>query len=160
MSSSIGYSLASSSVLNNQKLAFGALRALRENVENQADAIDDAALQCAFEIALLCARQRMVEDNEIGVGCDAPRGDFVDLAAAGEEGRVGPGASRRDDVCDFGTGRSGEVLELRQPRLGLARTKIDFDQQRVMTLPFLRGLTGPRVLGFSTGDQSEGVMAE
>ncbi len=41
--------------------------------------------QCALEIALLRAGQRMVEDNEIGIGRDAPRGDFVDLAAAGEQ---------------------------------------------------------------------------
>src|SRR6185437_556886 len=72
------------------KLAFGALRALRKNIEDQADAVDDAALQRTLEVALLRARQRVVEDDEVGVGRRAPRADFFDLAATGEECRVGP----------------------------------------------------------------------
>ena len=35
------------------QLALGALRSLREDVEDQAHAIDDAAVQRALEIALL-----------------------------------------------------------------------------------------------------------
>ena len=53
------------------------------------DAVDDAALERALEVALLRARQRVVEDDEVGVGLDAARGDLVDLAAAGEERGVG-----------------------------------------------------------------------
>ena len=77
------------------QLAFGALRALREDVEDQADAIDDAALERALEVALLRAGQRVIEDDEVGVGRGAPRGDFVDLAAAGEQRRIGPRRAAR-----------------------------------------------------------------
>ena len=57
------------------QLAFGAARALREDVEDQRGAVDDAALECALEVALLRARERVVEDDEIGgrFGRGAPR---------------------------------------------------------------------------------------
>ena len=47
------------------QLAFGALRTLREDVENEARAIDDATTERLLEIALLHAGERVVEDDQI-----------------------------------------------------------------------------------------------
>jgi hypothetical protein len=48
------------------ELTFEAARALREDVENEAGAIEHPTLQQCFEIALLARRQRVIEDDQVG----------------------------------------------------------------------------------------------
>ncbi len=50
------------------QLALGAARAQREDVEDEAGPVDDAAPQFLLEVALLHARQRVVEYHEVGRG--------------------------------------------------------------------------------------------
>ncbi|MPN46031.1 hypothetical protein SDC9_193610 [bioreactor metagenome] len=47
------------------QLALGARRAQREDVEDQAVAIDHPAVQVALEITLLHRRQRVIEDHQL-----------------------------------------------------------------------------------------------
>ena len=65
------------------ELAFGASRAEREDVEDQARAVDDAAFELLLEVALLRAGERVVEDDEVGGGFGAPGRDLFDLALPG-----------------------------------------------------------------------------
>ena len=71
------------------ELAFVAARALREDVEDQSRAIEHAALDELLEIAFLRGRQRMIEQDDVGVVLDGGRADFIRLAAADEEARIG-----------------------------------------------------------------------
>lgn len=49
------------------KLAFMATGALRENVEDEAGAVDDAPVKRSLQIALLRGRQRVIEDDDVDV---------------------------------------------------------------------------------------------
>jgi hypothetical protein len=56
------------------QLAFERARALREDVEDQAAAVEHAALELLFEVALLARAQRAVDDDEVAPERDdAPR---------------------------------------------------------------------------------------
>ena len=44
------------------QLAFVTMGALREDIENETDAVDDPAVQAFFEIALLRRRQLVIEN--------------------------------------------------------------------------------------------------
>src|SRR4029453_11632424 len=92
-------------------LSLGALGALREDVEDQADAVDDAAIERTLEVALLRARQGMIENHQVGAGLGAAYRDLRNLAAAGEQRRVGPGPASGDDVGDLRARRDGGGLE-------------------------------------------------
>src|SRR5687767_3246571 len=48
------------------ELAFARLRATREDVEDQLRAIDDLAIEDAFEVAQLRGAQLVVEDHDVG----------------------------------------------------------------------------------------------
>ncbi len=115
------------------QLALRAARPQREDVEDQARAVDDAAFQRALEVALLGARQRVVEDDEVGTGLAAPRRDLLDLALAGKGRGIGPLASAGHRADDGRAGRHGERLELGHPlgRIGVA--EIECDEQRAVT---------------------------
>ncbi len=72
------------------ELALRAVRALREDVEDQAGAVDDAAFERALEVALLRPGQRVIEDDEVGAGRAAQRAAISPtLPRAGEQRRIG-----------------------------------------------------------------------
>src|SRR6185437_16839183 len=95
--------------------------------------IDDAALERTLEIALLRPRERVIEDHEVGTGLGATCRDLSDLAAPGEQPRIGPGAPSGDDIGDLGACRKGERLELGNALGGLAFAEVELDQQRAVT---------------------------
>ena len=94
------------------ELAFVAARALREDVEDQPRAIEHAALDEFFEIALLRRRERMIEQHHVGVVLDRGGANFIGLAAAHEESRIGAIAPPADADHGNGAGRARELLEL------------------------------------------------
>ncbi len=67
------------------QLAFRTAGALGEDVENQCAAVDDAAGKLALKIALLHARQWMVEDHQFSTVFGAGRTNLFNLAATSEE---------------------------------------------------------------------------
>ena len=83
------------------QLAFEGACTLREDVENQARAIHDAALDEALEIALLAGRERMVEDHQLRFRARDQRDQFVALAGSDKEFRVGRRARAPQDADDL-----------------------------------------------------------
>ncbi len=71
------------------QLAFVSARALREDIENQAAAIDHAALEPLFEVALLRRRQVVIEQNQGGARVFHGGGNLFNFARSGESGRIG-----------------------------------------------------------------------
>jgi hypothetical protein len=96
------------------ELAFEAAGALRENIENQAVAIQDAATGELFEVALLAGRERVVDENDIGGVIFGNGANLVCLAAAHEEARVGTIAATRYGRDRLGPCRERKLRELLQ----------------------------------------------
>jgi hypothetical protein len=71
------------------QLALGARGPQGKNIENQTGAVDDAAFQQAFQIALLGRRQIMVENYQISLTRRHHGTDLVDLAFASIGFRIG-----------------------------------------------------------------------
>jgi len=111
------------------QLALVALGALGEDVEDQAGAIDDAAVQAAFEVTLLGRRQGVVEDDDVGIVDGRRLGDFVGLAAADKIGRIGGGAFCGDRGDRLRAGRARQQGELFETGAEVDSAKIDADQR-------------------------------
>ena len=86
------------------ELTFEAACALRKDVENQAGAVQYAALQQRFEIPLLAGRQRMIEQDQVGALALHARANLLGLAAADEQSGVGRASGSSDQVKDLGAG--------------------------------------------------------
>ena len=86
------------------QLALVAAGALREDVEDQADAIDDAAAQRLLEVALLGRGELVIEHHHRRALLSHRRRELGDLAAAGEGGRIGALALALHDSDDLQPG--------------------------------------------------------
>ena len=91
------------------QLALVAARALREDVEDEARAVDDAALEPPLEVALLRGRELMVEDDDARAGVRARSRNLVDLARSGEQRGVGAGAPALHDRAHVDAGTRSEL---------------------------------------------------
>ncbi len=94
------------------QLAFERARALRKDVEDQAAAVEHAALQFLLEIAFLAGAQRAVDDDEIGGERFDARAQFLDLAGADQEAGIGGLAGGRQHFEHLRAGRTRERAEL------------------------------------------------
>jgi hypothetical protein len=92
------------------QLALQGPRALRENIEDQLAAIDDAKIEFLFQIAGLCGAQRIVEDRERRTGAMRNFLDLRGLALADKGARVGGLEPLGDGIGNFGAGGLGEGL--------------------------------------------------
>jgi len=95
----------------NLKLAFVRASALREDVEDETRAIDDAALGEFFEIAFLHRTQRAVDQDQVRVERLALLGELRGLAGADEIARIGPVDARGQRADDARAGRARELAE-------------------------------------------------
>jgi hypothetical protein len=91
-----------------------AARAHREDVEDQAGAVDHAALGQLLEVALLYRAERMIDENEVGIECGALLAQLFRLAGADVVARVRTIDARSeaaDDACAGGPREFGEFIE-------------------------------------------------
>src|SRR6516164_11844342 len=94
------------------ELAFERRGTLREDVEDQPVAIEHARLESNLEIALLAGLERLIDQNELGVGRARSVSDLLDLAAADEVLRIGPVPTRLNLGDDLRAGGFRECAEL------------------------------------------------
>jgi len=94
------------------QLAFVRARALREDVEDQPRAVDDAALGELFEIALLHGRERAVDEDQVRVERPPLLGELLGLAGTDEEARIRPVDARGQRADDARASRARELAEL------------------------------------------------
>src|SRR5207253_6743252 len=74
------------------QLAVAALRALREDVEDQLRAVDDLELGRFGNRVQLRRREVLVEDDELGAVLHRSQVELLELAAAEQRARIGPAA--------------------------------------------------------------------
>ena len=121
-------------------LAFVRARTLREDVEDQAGPIDDAAADGALEIALLRGRELVVEDHDRGAGrCAHPR-ELLDLARTGEERQIGTAPPSLHDREHARAGARDERLELGAARGVVVAAEVERDQDRAFGCGAVRAL--------------------
>ncbi len=119
------------------QLAFEAAGTLREDVEDEAAAVEHATLEGLLEVALLARRERGVHHHEVRLEFGDAGLDLVDLASADEEARLGCLARYRHDLEHQRSGRPGQRAELLDAvRLGrVAEAHADEDGSLAVTRP-------------------------
>ena len=123
------------------ELALEGARPLGKDVEDQTGAVDHPTLKQTLQVALLGRGQGMIEDDQVGRGGRDQVLEFVGLARADEEPRVGAGAAPGQGADHLGTGRAGEQVELLTlVRLSRA-AQVQLDQD--CTLTGIRSLKHP-----------------
>ena len=91
------------------QLALEAARALRKNIQDQAGAIQHAAIEFAFEIAFLAWAEFSAGDDQFGIVSRNTLAQLVHFAAADEVACVGT-LARTDDFVDHdGACRAGQL---------------------------------------------------
>ncbi len=100
---------------------FIGLRAVPEDLQDQACAVEHLGRPGLFQVALLDRAERMIDDHQLGVIHPDERGDFLHLAGAEQCGWHGF-PERRDQGCGhLQPDRPGEAYGLHQLFLGGAR---------------------------------------
>ena len=127
--------------------AFVALRALREDIQDEARAIDDTAIEARREIALLHRREIVIEDRDGCVRRGDRLGNLLDFAFAGKERRVGPLAASLDHGRCVDAGARGKLFRFCQAFCVIGLAQIEAYEDR------LRAAAG--TLGHQTGMRSE-----
>jgi len=94
------------------QLAFVRARALREDVEDEARAIDDAALGELLEIALLNRRERAIDEDQVRIERLSLLGELLGLAGTYEITRIRPVDARRQRADDARARRARELAKL------------------------------------------------
>ena len=94
------------------ELAFETCSALREDIENEAVAVEDAHLEQRLEVALLARSQGAIDENEFRARLVRELRDLFGLARADEEPGIRPCEPRANLADDIGAGRQGERAKL------------------------------------------------
>jgi hypothetical protein len=104
---------------------------LREDVEDELAAVDDAELEFVFEVARLRGAERVVEDGERGVAFVREFAHFGGLAAADEGARVDVLESLLNlagDGCAGALGQCAQLIERVVAGDAVGRSQLDADQ--------------------------------
>ncbi len=110
------------------QFALMAARALRENVQDQQRAVIDRHAQVPFQVALLRRAQRLVE-QDFGRPCAlGQHRDFIGLARAHEQGRVGRLALAGQAGSDGITGGLRQLAQLFEFAIEVRQAEIDPDK--------------------------------
>ncbi|MNV54963.1 hypothetical protein D3C71_1471790 [compost metagenome] len=94
------------------QFAFVSARALGENVENQASAVQHPALENPLQIAFLTGREDVVEDHQIRLENLDLIAQLLDLATANQVFRSQPVTRHAEKGNRVSTGRDGQFLKL------------------------------------------------
>ena len=138
------------------ELALARARALPEDLQDQLGAVEHAAAELPFEVALLGAGQLMVEDHARGVERARGLADLAHLAAAGEVLRVRPAAPAGDERVPFRTRTLGQALEFADRFVEAVGTEIEADQDRRAGIGGDCGGALQQVAGFSLQRRARG----
>jgi hypothetical protein len=95
-------------------LAFVALGALGENIQDEAGAINDPYLQMPLKITLLGRRQGVVEDDDVDLLAHDGISHFSSLARPNEQGGIRtrtPPCDRYDRFRSRGFGKQGKFFQ-------------------------------------------------
>jgi hypothetical protein len=94
------------------KTPFGGARAPREDIEDQLGAVDDLYAGGAFQIALLCGREFVIDNQKAGMERLGEFFQFLDLAVSEERGRIRDGTHLKNFGGDFRASARGEFSKL------------------------------------------------
>ena len=125
------------------QLAFVALGAQREDIQDQRDPVDHAQVEQPFQVALLGRRQGLVEQHDVGQQGLGHAHALVRLARADEELGVGAVAPRRQRADDFGAGALGQHGEFLGMGKEIRVPEVDADDQCAHTCTILKPETKP-----------------
>ncbi len=101
------------------QLALGRDRVLRENVQVQLCPVDDARIECVFEVALLRRVELVVDDHTLGTRLAEARLQLLELALA-DVGPLRRACAPLDDRADRLHARgAGEFLDFGQLAVGV-----------------------------------------
>jgi hypothetical protein len=94
------------------QLALVGAGTLGEDVQDQAGAVQHAALQHPLQIAFLAGGELVIEDHQIGALLGDPIADLFGLALADEQARIGGLAGAGDERHRLSARRTGQFREL------------------------------------------------
>src|SRR5258705_13259094 len=117
------------------ELAFVTMGALRKDIENEADAIDNPAVQAFFEIALLRRRQLMIENRKLGTARRKQRRKFFYFAGTGKKSGVWPLALALQHCGDVDARAQCKLYQFGGRLSKTLRAEIEAHQYRLGTAP-------------------------
>ena len=134
------------------ELAVRAAGALREDIEDELRAIDDADRRRLRDVARLRRREVAVEDEQIDPERHRPHEDLLQLALADHRARIDLAPPLQDDVQDFHAGRARQLAQLGHRVLGGgSRTGERAHQDGAAFAPHRATRCGPRHLLLELG---------
>jgi hypothetical protein len=115
------------------QLAFVTARALREDVEDEAGAIEHTRAQFLFQVAFLARRQRVIEDDELRAMLLQQGFDFLELARTDEVAGRTRFTRRHDHRQRDRTGGDRKFFKLTRVGLVLGILHAYLDEDRKFT---------------------------
>src|SRR5690606_27746665 len=100
------------------QLAFGALRSLSEDVEDELGTVEDLQRGRLGDVARLGGREVAVEDDQVGAELKCAEGDLLQLALADEVLDVVLATGLQDGIEDLHPRGAGQLLEFAKRGLG------------------------------------------
>ncbi len=116
------------------ELSLRATGMLREDVEDQLRAVDDASAECVLERPLLRRAQLVVGDEHLGRSSSVGLLQLAELPLAQERSRVGMASVLHDLADGHGTRRTSELAKLVELGVSVGALGIHTDEERALRL--------------------------